>query len=100
MWQRQFFLKRDVQAENEESKMELEHMPSPRRDFIYCLARNQIHPLFLFCLLIHNLISVPLTYLFSNQVILMLRSGCVWFVFNRYTLTSASKCVSVKHEPR
>ena len=27
-----FFLKRDVQAENEESKMELVHMPSPRRD--------------------------------------------------------------------
>ena len=27
-----FYLKRDVQAENEESKMELEHMPSPRRD--------------------------------------------------------------------
>ena len=27
-----FYLKRDVQAENEESKMELEHKPSPRRD--------------------------------------------------------------------
>ena len=27
-----FYLKRDVQAENEESKMEMEHMPSPRRD--------------------------------------------------------------------
>ena len=27
-----FFLKRDVQTENEESKMELKHMPSPRRD--------------------------------------------------------------------
>ena len=26
------YLKRDVQAENEESKMEMEHMPSPRRD--------------------------------------------------------------------
>ena len=27
-----FYLKRDVRAENEESKMEMEHMPSPRRD--------------------------------------------------------------------
>ena len=27
-----FYFKRDVQAENDESKMELEHMPSPRRD--------------------------------------------------------------------
>ena len=27
-----FFFKRDVQAENEESKMEMEHMPFPRRD--------------------------------------------------------------------
>ena len=27
-----FYLKRDVQAENDESKMKLEHMPSPRRD--------------------------------------------------------------------
>ena len=32
-----FYLKRDAQAENEESKMESEHMPSPRRDsFIHC----------------------------------------------------------------
>ena len=27
-----FYLKRDVQAENEESKMEIGHMPSPRRE--------------------------------------------------------------------
>ena len=27
-----FYLKKDVPAENEESKMELEHMPSPYRD--------------------------------------------------------------------
>ena len=27
-----FYSKRDVQAENEESKMEMEHMPSPRLD--------------------------------------------------------------------
>ena len=27
-----FYLKRDVQVENEESEMEMEHMPSPRRE--------------------------------------------------------------------
>ena len=34
LWSQQgcFYLKGDVQAENDESKMELEHMPSPRRD--------------------------------------------------------------------